>query len=175
MKDWFKGRWFFLSNFYPCDIKHKGIIYPSTEHYYVAQKFKGMQFYNGHYFTEPDFKELLCKVKKASDVKKMGRTLKNRSDWDSIKYDVMEWGVRYKFSENDNLKKMILSTGDENLVEFNFWHDNYWGSCTCVKCGDEGVNNLGKLLMQIREELKPIKQPSFEDRMNEQFWKKKNE
>ncbi len=171
----FKGRWFFFSNFYPCEIKHKGIKYPSVEHYYVAQKFKGMQLYGGHYFTEPDFKELLAKVKEASDVKRMGRLLKNRPDWDDIKYGVMEWGVRYKFSKDERLKKMMLDTGDEEMVESNFWHDNYWGNCTCVKCVGEGENNLGKLLMKIREELKPVKPTSFEDRISEQFWKKKNE
>lgn len=37
------------------------------------------------------------------------------------------------------------------IVEGNYWHDNYWGNCTCDKCKNiEGQNKLGKILMKIR-------------------------
>ena len=177
MIDRYKGRWYFLSNFYPCEIKFKGIKYPSVEHYYVAQKFKGMQFYQGHYFTEIDFKELLARVKEASDVKKIGQSMKIRTDWDAVKYNVMMYGVQYKFTKHDDLKQMLISTGDEDLVEGNFWHDQYWGDCTCngKSCLSEGLNNLGKIQMIVRDEIKPKQEPSFEDMINKKFWDKGNE
>ena len=174
MIDRFKGRWYFLSNFYPCEIKFKGIKYPSVEHYYVAQKFKGTQFYQGHYFTEPDFKELLARVKEASDVKKIGQAMKTRPDWDAVKYDVMIRGVRYKFTKDDNLKQMLINTDSLNLTESNYWHDQYWGDCVCGRrsCFADGENNLGKILMVVRDEITPKPEPSFEDIINKKFWDK---
>ena len=168
----FKGRYYFLSNFYPCKVKHRGIEYPSVEHYYVAQKIKGIQHYQGQYFTETDFKELLSKVKNPADVKKMGSALKLRSDWNDIKFGVMLFGVEYKFSKDEKLKEMLLSTGDEQIIEGNFWHDNFWGNCSCDKCKNiNGENNLGKILMRVREDIRPKKQSSFEDMINENFFR----
>ena len=43
---------------------------------------------------------------------------------------------------------MLLATGEEYLVEGNTWGDKYWGVC-----GGIGLNHLGKLLMQVRDEL----------------------
>ena len=60
----------------------------------------------------------------------------------------MERILRVKFSSPD-LKEKLLSTGDRYLVEGNSWGDVYWGVC-----GGKGINMLGKLLMQIREELR---------------------
>ena len=65
----------------------------------------------------------------------------------------MEGGLRQKYAK-DPLRQMLLDTGDAILIEGNFWHDNFFGSCTCPKCGNKGQNNLGKLLMQIRDEMK---------------------
>ena len=50
----FRGRYVFMSNFYPCKIEHKGITYPSVEHYYVALKVTGMQFIDGVYLQQPN-------------------------------------------------------------------------------------------------------------------------
>jgi predicted NAD-dependent protein-ADP-ribosyltransferase YbiA (DUF1768 family) len=58
---------------------------------------------------------------------------------------------------------MLLSTGDMELTEGNWWHDNFYGSCSCVKCGGKGQNNLGKILMDVRLNLKQKARPSLED------------
>ncbi|CAM0109837.1 hypothetical protein VPH166E361_0119 [Vibrio phage 166E36-1] len=64
----------------------------------------------------------------------------------------MEYGLRYKFSDtNPSLRSKLLDTSDVELVEGNWWGDKYWG--VCLKTG-EGENNLGKLLMKVREDLK---------------------
>ena len=63
-------------------------------------------------------------------------------------------GLRKKFA-NPELRDLLLATGDEELVEGNYWHDNEWGNCTCPRCKNiPGKNKLGKLLMQVREEIK---------------------
>ena len=149
----FQGRWYFLSNFYPCRIDHKGIKYPSVEHFYVAMKVTEIQLLNGIHYTAADFRELICKVKLPADVKKIGQRLKVRKDWDEKKLGLMEYAVNEKFKD-DELANLLLQTGDMLIIENNYWHDNFWGSCTCPKCGNKGNNHLGNLLMNKRLELK---------------------
>jgi len=158
----FEGRWGFLSNFYPCEIQHKGLIYPSVEHYYVAMKVTEIQLLNGNYYTAGDFREMITKVKLPADVKKIGQRVKVRKDWEEKKLELMNFAVKEKFND-EKLSEMLLSTGDLELIEGNFWHDNFWGSCSCPKCGDRGDNHLGKILMDIRLNLKQKTRPSLED------------
>jgi ribA/ribD-fused uncharacterized protein len=149
----FRGRWCFLSNFHPCEITYQGIKYPSVEHYYVSMKVKNDQQINGRYFTAADCREWISKLDSPGLAKKIGQTLKVRSDWDVVKLSIMEWGVREKFSD-ESLREQLLQTGDEEIIEGNTWHDTYWGQCTCPKCGGKGENYLGKILMKIRNEIK---------------------
>lgn len=158
----FEGRWGFLSNFYPCKVEHKGLIYPSVEHYYVAMKVTEIQLLNGNYYTAGDFREMITRVKLPADVKKIGQKVKVRKDWDEKRLEFMNYAVREKFKD-EKLSEMLLTTGEMDLVEGNFWHDNFWGSCSCKKCSGLGENNLGKILMQIRLELKQNQRPSLED------------
>ena len=159
--DSFRGRFGFLSNFYPCKIEHRCINYPSVEHYYVALKVNTLQFIDGQYYTAPDFRELVARIPDAGDVKKLGRRIKIRSDWDEKKLQFMEWGVREKFKDL-KLAQMLLETGDLELIEGNFWHDIFWGCCNCPKCSGDGENNLGKILMKIREELNGTQRTGLE-------------
>jgi ribA/ribD-fused uncharacterized protein len=159
----FDGRYAFLSNFYPCEIEHQGISYKNVETYYVAMKIKNDQQIDGKYIGYVDCRELISKIKNPGDVKRFGRTLKIRKDWDDVKLDVMLWGVREKFKKEE-LKEMLLATGDQDLIEGNWWHDNFFGVCTCGPCQGGGQNNLGKIIMKVREEVKNLnKKPSLED------------
>jgi len=152
MIDKFDGRFRFLSNFYPCEIEYQGITYPSNENYYVAMKINDMQLINGRMITINDAREYVATIKDPGVVKRFGRSIKVRKDWDDIKLKIMEYGVRQKF-KNQELKEMLLSTGDQELVEGNYWHDIYWGKCICNKCGG-GQNNLGKILMSVRDDIR---------------------
>jgi ribA/ribD-fused uncharacterized protein len=163
--DSFKGRFYFLSNFYPCRIEHQGIIYPSVEHYYVALKVNTLQFLDGKYYTAPDFRELIAKVPLPQDVKKIGQRVKLRVDWNEKKYNFMLQGIRQKFSD-EKLSELLLDTGDSEIIESNWWHDNYWGRCSCPKCKDTGQNNLGKIIMQVRLELKQKQRPSLGEQIS---------
>lgn len=63
----------------------------------------------------------------------------------------MEEILRMKFTQNTKLRKRLLATRNERLVEGNTWHDNFWGECYCPHCENKvGLNHLGKLLMEIR-------------------------
>ena len=158
MIDKFEGRYRFLSNFYPCSIEYQGIEYPAVENFYVAMKVNDQQLINGKYYTPGDFREMISKVKNPAEVKKIGSKVKLRSDWDSKKLEVMNWAVRQKFKD-ETLANLLLSTGDQELIEGNWWRDYFWGVCN-----GKGENHLGKILMDVREELKIQNQkPSIED------------
>ena len=76
--------------------------------------------------------------------------------WEQIKDKVMYDILRDKFSSDPN-KANLLATGNRPLIEGNNWHDNYWGVCSCERCKrkyNHGRNQLGKTLMQIRDELR---------------------
>ena len=147
-----------MSNFHPCKIEHQGINYPSVEHYYVSMKCNSSQYFNGNQYTVGDFREIIAKTVSAAVVKKMGQQMKVRSDWDEKKLDFMNWAVREKFKQED-LKELLLSTEDLPIIEGNFWHDVYWGQCSCDKCKGKGENHLGKILMKVRDEIKGVKRP----------------
>lgn len=149
----FEGRWRFLSNFYASEISHQGITYNSVEAYYVAMKCGNEQMVNGRHYTVIDFREMISKIANPSIVKSIGQKMHVRKDWDEKKLDFMNWGVREKFKE-ESLKQMLLDTGDLPIVESNYWHDNFWGQCLCGKCSNKGKNNLGKILMDVRKELR---------------------
>lgn len=79
-----------------------------------------------------------------------------RKDWnDKLKLEVMEYGLRWKFAPDTHWYLLLMATDGDDIVEWNNWHDNFWGDCKCKKCEKiEGKNHLGKILMRIREEYK---------------------
>jgi ribA/ribD-fused uncharacterized protein len=158
----FDGRYSFLSNFYPCKIEHQGITYPSVEAFYVAMKCNSNQTFDGVYYTPVDFREMIAKIPSPGRVKKIGQRIKVRPDWDSKKLEFMTWAVNEKFKD-PTLKEMLIMTGDVEIIEGNWWHDVFWGQCTCEKCAGKGKNKLGKLLMEVRSELNGTKKPNLYD------------
>ena len=72
-----------------------------------------------------------------------------RDDWEAVKIQIMYQIVYAKFSQNPLLKQKLLDTGDAYLQEGNTWYDTFWGVCNGV-----GQNNLGYILMRVREELR---------------------
>lgn len=138
----FKGKNAFLSNFHPCEVEFEGQKYPSTEHAYQAAK-----------TTDLKIRALfLLPQVSAAKAKRMAKTMKVREDWSEIRAGVMESLLRQKFAPGTELALKLASLEGE-ITEGNYWHDNFWGSCTCVKCADKGENVLGKLLMKLRAEL----------------------
>ena len=137
----FDGEYVFLSNFFPCVIIGEDeIIYPSVEHYFQAQKTNDLKK-----------RQKIAKAKTPGKAKRMGRRVDLRPDWENVKDKVMLFAVRQKFKD-PVLATLLLNTGDEELIEGNYWGDTYWG----VDIDKGGENHLGKILMQVRIELHPI-------------------
>jgi ribA/ribD-fused uncharacterized protein len=131
----FSGDYRFLSNFWPCSVMLDGEEYQTVEHAYVAAK-----------VTDPTIRRQIQTCPTAGKAKQFGRKVKLRADWDEVKLSVMEDLLRQKFSEKSLLNR-LLDTKDHELIEGNHWNDTFLGVCNGV-----GDNNLGKLLMKIREE-----------------------
>ena len=131
-----------FTNFYPCNVFIDGKIWPTTEHYFQAQKFVGTPYV-----------EKIRRLPTPRDAFQLSRvplvSRWRRSDWDSVKDDIMLKALRVKFSDNKLLRDRLRGTGDKELVEHTS-NDSYWGD------GGNGLgqNKLGKLLMQVRRELK---------------------
>jgi len=139
----FADKYYFLSNFFVDEIKYKGKSYQSLEHAYQSQK-----------TTSDSEHDWIKNAPTPEKAKYFGKKIKIRKDWDDVKLDIMLNLIRIKF-EKPELKKLLLETGNEELVEGNYWHDNTWGNCTCVNCKTiEGKNHLGKILMKVRQEIR---------------------
>lgn len=134
----FVGCYRFLSNFYSCKVRYEGQIYPSSEAAYQAAK-----------TLDPDTRRQFVTMS-PGEAKRAGRQLEVRSDWETIKIEVMWHCLASKFSDPD-LRSKLLDTGDMELVERNTWGDRYWGQVNGV-----GENQLGRLLMQMRELIRSI-------------------
>jgi ribA/ribD-fused uncharacterized protein len=140
----FTKEWRWLSNFYECEITYKGKIYPTVEHAYQASK---SEF--------PDIREGIRLLKTPVEAKRAGQKIKLRPRWGRFRFNIMKKLLKLKFPPNSYLGKKLQKTGDAEIVEYNAWHDNYWGSCICNNCHSKTkFNRLGQLLMIIREENK---------------------
>jgi len=133
-----------FSNFYSVNILYESIDYPTVEHAFVAAKSMDMLFRR---------RVSQIPVKQAGKAKRMGRKCKLRENWDLMKVSVMKRLLIQKFT-HDKFRNLLLSTGQQELIEGNYWHDNFWGDCYCKKCTSIiGKNMLGKLLMEVRDEV----------------------
>lgn len=138
----FEGKYDFLSNFYPSPIFYDGITYPTNEHFFQAMK-----------TLDQEERKKIAAADTPGKAKRMGRSVELRPDWEKIKVEVMRLGLILKF-QNPDLKEKLLATGDEELIEGNWWCDQFWGSCNCSKhIRTPGRNVLGMLLMELRKEL----------------------
>lgn len=138
--DSFSGRYKFLSNFYEGThfIYYDGHPYRTVEHAYQAAKCNNDQ--QRALFRVPGLKP--------GQAKRMGRNFKHlRYNWDALKVHIMLDLLRDKFKD-PVLRKLLIETGDRDLIEGNTWFDYFWGVC-----GGVGENALGKLLMVVRSEV----------------------
>lgn len=135
----FKGEYFFLSNFYPSPIEWHDHTYPTMENFFQAMK-----------TDDPAARDALswCSPNVA---KRIGRNVKLPEDWDRQRVIFMQSGISMKFQDNPELREKLEATGTQILVEENYWHDQYWGSCYCPRHRSiPGTNALGILLMAER-------------------------
>ena len=135
-----RGEYGCFSNFSAHAIELKNKIWSTSEHYFQAQK-----------FPNSEHEEKIRLEPSPMIAARMGRDRKKplRKDWETVKDDVMREALRAKFMQHPDLRETLLATGDALLVEHTK-NDNYWGDG-----GDgTGLNMLGKLLMELRAELR---------------------
>lgn len=139
---------FYPREFYPFDnflsfkVEWNGYLFASVEEAYQAASFMGSD------------EELVEKIKKSHSADEAQRIAyanrdKRREDWDDVKISIMEELLRLKIEQNPYVKKKLLQTGDYMIVE-DSPKDDFWGWGP----NRNGQNNLGKLWMKLREELK---------------------
>ena len=138
----FQGEYRWLSNFWLCNVEVGGITYPSVEHFYQAAK-----------AVKISDMTKIATAATPSQAKWLGRNIQTRPDWEEVKVFIMRSGLEAKF-RNPELARKLVATFPTDLVEGNYWHDNFWGNCSCPRCIDKpGKNVLGLLLMEIRDGL----------------------
>lgn len=133
----FSVQYRFLSNFQTATVVYEGHSYRSVEHAFQAAK-----------TLDPVARAQIRNCTMAADAKKLGKKVQLRDGWDDMRIDVMRDLLRQKFG-TDPMRKKLLNTGQAELIEGNWWGDKFWGVCDGV-----GQNHLGKLLMQVRDELR---------------------
>jgi ribA/ribD-fused uncharacterized protein len=125
----------FLSNFFFVVVELDGETYPTIEHAYQAAK-----------TLDPVQRQAIRKCRSPGQAKRMGQYVTMRPDWDDIKIATMCDLLRQKFGSG-YLRTALLATDNAILIEGNNHGDTFWGICN-----GRGANNLGRLLMKVREE-----------------------
>ncbi|MBI5252542.1 MAG: NADAR family protein [Desulfomonile tiedjei] len=131
-----------FSNFAPYPVRLDGKRWPTSEHYFQAQK-----------FTHPGEQEAIRLTKSPMEAARMGRdrSWSLRPDWEEAKDEVMREVVWAKFTQHNSLRELLLSTGDATIVEHTK-NDCYWADGGAGK----GKNMLGRILMEARERIRRV-------------------
>ena len=141
--DSFSDKYAFMSNFSYSPMEFEDITVPTAEHAFQMMK-----------TTDQNMRKFVAMAPTASQAKSRGRGVKIRGDWEQIKFDIMYRIQLAKYKQNPHLLASLLATGNAELEEGNWWHDNTWGNCKCKRCRDiEGHNMLGNILMKVRKQL----------------------
>ncbi|EKM52578.1 uncharacterized protein PHACADRAFT_100358 [Phanerochaete carnosa HHB-10118-sp] len=131
-----------FTNFSPHPIQYQGKLYPTSEHLFQAYKFLS---------TRPDLAERVrttptprAALEEATRMRKL-----QRSDWFDVNISVMDQVLEAKFTQNAQLKKLLLDTGERDIIE-DSPVDSFWG------CGADGQgrNELGKALVRLRKKFR---------------------
>ena len=129
-----------FSNFSAHGFELDGRWWPTSEHYFQASK-----------FPDTPYAERIRTTPSPMIAARLGRSRKQplRPDWDSAKDCIMRKAVLAKFAAHPDIRDVLLSTGDAELIE-RTTGDYYWGCGT----GGTGKNMLGRILMEVREHLR---------------------
>lgn len=181
----YEGKYKELSNYYctksSCLFKIGDIEFKSSEHAYQYYKF----FYDGADKDTLEYSELIRNSQTPNDSKLLGHQTERsgfqarmndniklykdkairRTDFDNIKIDIMRYVIYHKFDQNVECRNILLSTENKNLFE-DSQYDAFWG----IGKDKDGFNHLGKLLMELRTQLKD-KYPINLDKNGYMKWK----
>ena len=135
----------YLSNFYPAKFTLIDIEFSNVEQYF--------QYMKAMFFNDVETANKILQTSSPSIAKSLGREIENfdEYEWERKNIQIMYDGVLAKFLQNKDLAYNLLQTGSSLLVEGNQWQDDYWGVVN-----GEGQNNLGIILMQVRNILRRL-------------------
>lgn len=137
----FTGEHRFLSNFFAMredePIRMGSMVFPTVEHAYQASKT----------WIEDERERIRCAITPGR-AKRLGQHVTLAPNWEARKVREMRGLLRQKFNY-PRLSALLLATGNAELVEGNHWGDTFWGQCPV----GTGLNTLGKLLMEVRDDL----------------------
>jgi len=149
---YFKSNW--PSQWFITDFVIDGITYNCCE--------KRMMHQKAIMFNDLETASLILNENEPSEHKKLGRLVKNfcKVEWDTVADDVVFNANFAKFSQNENLKMLLLDTGDKIIVECSPY-DDIWGNGLNItntlqtpEKDWKGTNRLGKAIMRVRDALK---------------------
>lgn len=143
------------SNFYRSHFTDlAGTKYVSNEQYFMVMK--------ALHFGDEDSAKKMLQLSDPNKIKQLGRKVKNfdSDDWDQVKLGYMYKGLKLKFTQDPELKQILLAETADLFVEASPY-DKIWG----IGLGEEkarftpesewpGQNLLGQLLTKLREELR---------------------
>jgi ribA/ribD-fused uncharacterized protein len=145
-----------LSNFSAFTLRWNGWRFDTSEAAYHWEKFAHMNEvgFQGPSQHECDLCHTIRRADSAHDAFKIAEANKfaRRPDWDQVKVDVMRRVLRAKAKQHEYVRRKLLDTGERDLIE-NSWRDDYWGWGP----NRDGQNMLGKLWMEVRDELRSAK------------------
>lgn len=132
-----------FTNFYYARFNLRGQDWPTSEHFFQAQKY-------------PNNSALQARIRNAATPREAFNITREAVNdqykdpkWDTNKFQIMLEAVRSKFNQHPALKNMLLKTGDSVLVEDAGANDTVWGAGADYR----GTNHLGRILMHVRDEL----------------------
>lgn len=136
---YYETSFFVFSNFSSHAVIYKNILYPTVEHAYHSSK-----------FNDEKIRNEIINAKSPLEAYEIGKLNKSKMivNWDKIKVNVLYEIVREKVKQHAEVKKALLSTENEEIVEDNP-NNSFWGNGEDGK----GENQMGKILMRIRSEL----------------------
>lgn len=129
-----------MASIYPIEIN--GIKIKSSEALYQSCKFP-------HDF---ELQKKIIEARSPYITKMIAKGKATRYDWMKIRVKVMKWCIRIKLAQNYySFGELLMSTKGRNIVE-NSDRDLFWGAKRVNDFEFQGINALGRLLMELREE-----------------------
>lgn len=144
----FRGPYACFSNFHDSRMIINDVLWKTVEHVFQANK-----------TFDKEWQKRILSAETPAEAKTLGKQLKTlglvRPDWQDVNILIMHNLVLLKFTLFAEYRNILLSTGEDRIIEGNYWHDNFWGECSCARCSNvEKFNHLGQILTNVRKMLR---------------------
>ncbi len=136
-----------MASGFPLEIN--GIHIYSSEALYQACRFPHL----------PEVQKNILEQKSPMTAKMVSKPFReeSRKDWMQIRIKVMRWCLKVKLAQHfDSFGRLIETTNSKDIVEESS-KDPFWGAIRINENELKGVNALGRLLMELRNDYNSIK------------------